>query len=171
MWEAQSCNKSLPSSALPEVKSVKACPQCGQEIQDEAIKCRYCRSWLVPPPAGLHGVPSQIVIRQNTTSGMAIASLVMGLLWMYWIGSILAICLGYAARREIRNNAGRIEGQGMATAGIVLGWIGIGMLALMIVVFLYLRKTDTSRPGVRETRSTAAIVERRRTAQEYFACA
>jgi Domain of unknown function (DUF4190) len=150
---------------------VKACPQCGQEIQDAAIKCRYCQNWLVPPPAGLEGVPSQIVIRQSTTSGMAIASLVMGLLWMYWIGSILAICLGYAARREIGNNAGRIEGQGMATAGIILGWIGIGMLALMIVVFLYLRKTDTVRPGMRETRSTAATVERQRTTQEYFECA
>jgi hypothetical protein len=150
---------------------VKACPQCGQEIQDAAIKCRYCKNWLVPPPDGLEGVPSQIVIRQSTTSGMAIASLVMGLLWMYWIGSILAICLGYAARREIRNNAGRIEGQGMATAGIVLGWIGIGMLALTIAVFLYLRKTDTNRPIMRETRSTAAMVEQRRTAQEWFACA
>jgi Domain of unknown function (DUF4190) len=150
---------------------VKACPQCGQEIQDAAIKCRYCQNWLVPPPAGFEGVPSQIVIRQSTTSGMAIASLVMGLLWMYWIGSILAICLGYAARREIRNNAGRIEGQGMATAGIVLGWIGIGMLALMIVAFLYLRKPDTGRPGIRETRSTAAMVELRRTPQEYFECA
>jgi predicted RNA-binding Zn-ribbon protein involved in translation (DUF1610 family) len=169
MWEAQSYNKSLPSSALPEVKSVKACPQCGQEIQDEAIKCRYCRNWLVPPPAGLHGVPSQIVIQQSTTSGMAIASLVMGLLWMYWLGSILAICLGYAARREIRNNAGRIEGEGMATAGIVLGWIGIGMLALIIVVFMYLRKLDTGQPGLRETRSTA-MVERSRTTQERFVC-
>ena len=102
---------------------------------------------------------------------MAIASLVMGLLWMYWIGSILAICLGYAARREIRNNPGRIEGQGMATAGIVLGWIGIGMLALTIVMFRYVRKTDTNRPTMRETRSTAAIMERPKIAQEFFACA
>ena len=102
---------------------------------------------------------------------MAIASLVMGLLWMYWIGSILAICLGYAARREIRNNPGRIEGQGMATAGIVLGWIGITMLAATIVGFLYLRKIDTGPPIIRKTRSTAAVVERPRTAQEWFACA
>jgi hypothetical protein len=150
---------------------VKACPQCAQEIQDAAIKCRYCKNWLVTPPPGLEDVPSPVVIRQNTTSGMAIASLVMGLLWVYWIGSILAICLGYAARREIRNNAGRIEGQGMATAGIVLGWIGIGMLAVTIGVFIYLRKTDTNRPIIRRTRSTAAMVEPRRTAQEWFACA
>jgi len=150
---------------------VKACPQCGQEIQDAAIKCRHCKNWLVPPQAGLEAVPPQIVIRQSTTSGMAIASLVMGLLWAYWIGSILAICLGYAARREIRNNPGRIEGQGMATAGIVLGWVGIAMLAATIAMFLYLRKTDTNRPTMRETRSTAAMIERPGTAQECFACA
>lgn len=102
---------------------------------------------------------------------MAIASLVMGLLWMYWIGSILAICLGYAARREIRNNPGRIEGQGMATAGIVLGWIGIAMLAAMIVGFVYLQKIHKAPPIIRKTRSTAVVVERPRTAQEWFACA
>lgn len=78
---------------------------------------------------------------------------------------------GYAARREIRNNPERIGGQGMATAGIVLGWVAIGMLALTIIMFLYLRKIDTGHPIMRETRSTAAIGERQRTAQESFACA
>lgn len=68
-----------------------------------------------------------------TTNGMAIASLVLGILWLYWIGSVLAIIFGYMARRQIGESGGREQGGGLATAGIVLGWIGVGIL-----VFIFL---------------------------------
>lgn len=65
------------------------------------------------------------------TNGLAIASMVLGILWIYWIGSILALIFGYVAQRQIRE---RYEsGGGMATAGIVLGWVGIGVLTLLVV--------------------------------------
>lgn len=64
------------------------------------------------------------------TNGLAIASLVLGIVWVYWIGSILALVFGYVARRQIREN--HQNGSGMAMAGIVLGWVGVGFLAFFI---------------------------------------
>jgi Domain of unknown function (DUF4190) len=79
------------------------------------------------------------------TSGFAIASLVLGIVWFYWIGSILALVFGYSAKREIRRDPARVSGNGMATAGIVLGWIGVATLVIVItvvVVSFYFRSGD-----------------------------
>ena len=66
------------------------------------------------------------------TNGFAIASMVLGIVWIYWIGSVLAIIFGFIAYSQIkeRNQAGR----GMATAGLILGFIGIALLVLTILV-------------------------------------
>lgn len=65
---------------------------------------------------------------------MAIASMVLGILWLWWIGSILALIFGYVGKNQIDQSGGRQDGRGMAIAGIVLGWIGIGFLLLGILV-------------------------------------
>jgi hypothetical protein len=65
---------------------------------------------------------------------MAVASLVLGILWIYWIGSVLALIFGYIARRQISQAQGMQQGRGMATAGIVLGWIGVGFLILFVLL-------------------------------------
>lgn len=59
------------------------------------------------------------------TNGFAIASMVLGILWLYWVGSILALIFGYKAKRDIAASGEKQAGAGMATAGIVLGWIGV----------------------------------------------
>jgi hypothetical protein len=87
--------------------------------------------WYGPPPGYPQYPPPQ------RTNGMAIASLVLGILWIYWIGSILALVFGYVARNQIKQRGE--AGSGMALAGIILGWVGIGVLVLAIVFGLAAR--------------------------------
>lgn len=64
------------------------------------------------------------------TNGFAIASLVLGIVWIWWIGSVLALVFGYKARKQIREQGQ--SGDGMAIAGIGLGWIGVAFLVMSI---------------------------------------
>lgn len=86
-----------------------------------------------PPAPSAHGYPAGYsgYPMPGPTNGYAIASLVLGILWIWWIGSVLALIFGYIARKQImERNEG---GNGLAIAGIVLGWVGVGVLALFLI--------------------------------------
>lgn len=69
------------------------------------------------------------------TSTLATVSLVAGILSFVvfpLIGAVVAIWTGYEARKETRSVPPRASGDGMATAGIVLGWIHIGLFVVAL---------------------------------------
>ena len=69
-------------------------------------------------------------VRVPPTNGMAIASLVCGL--AFGIGAVPAVILGHLAYGQIRRNGER--GEGLAIAGLVLGYLGIGLWMFIIIV-------------------------------------
>jgi hypothetical protein len=71
---------------------------------------------------------------------MAIASLVTGILGFMGpvLFSIVAILTGYAARKDTRSLPPRASGDGMATIGIVLGYVQLGLVAFAVCVALVL---------------------------------
>ncbi len=78
------------------------------------------------------------------TSTTAVISLIFGILsWLFLpvVGAIVAVITGHMARAEIRRAPpGSIEGDGMALAGLILGWIQLilGLLALVLIVLVIL---------------------------------
>jgi hypothetical protein len=96
-----------------------------------------------PYPSPQHGAPypvqpgyAPVFVPATKTNGFSIASLVLGILWIYWIGSILALVFGYVAKSQIDRSGGLQSGRGMAIAGIVLGWIGVAVLILVIALII-----------------------------------
>ncbi|MCX6056253.1 MAG: DUF4190 domain-containing protein [Chloroflexi bacterium] len=69
-------------------------------------------------------------------SSLAIISLVSGLVgWTFVpvIGAITAIITGHLAKKEIRASGGMLAGDGMALAGLILGYAQIGILVLAAI--------------------------------------
>lgn len=89
-----------------------------------------------PPP----GAPMPSMPTPSRTSALATASLVMGILaWCLLpiIGAIVAIVTGHMAKSEIRNSMGMLSGDGLATAGLIMGYMQL-VLAVIPVCFIAL---------------------------------
>jgi hypothetical protein len=74
----------------------------------------------------------------SRTNGFAVASLVTALVgWISCgVGSVLAIIFGFIAREQIKRSQGRQQGTGMATAGIVIGFVALAFWLFVFVVSL-----------------------------------
>jgi hypothetical protein len=83
-----------------------------------------------PPKQGRQILLQPSVFQPSRTSGLAIASLVLGIIWICGLGSLLATIFGAVALSQISRSRGQLEGKGMAIAGLVLGVLGLSLFAL-----------------------------------------
>jgi NhaP-type Na+/H+ and K+/H+ antiporter len=66
----------------------------------------------------------QPVARNNR---MAVASLVLSLLWLFGLGSLLGVVFGHIALRQIKRS--NELGRGLAIGGLVMGYLALALLA------------------------------------------
>jgi type IV pilus assembly protein PilA len=104
------------------------CSGCGNNVTAGERFCRVCgKEVSAPAMAPAAGVPAE-------TSGKALASLICGLFLFAFPMSILAIIFGHLSLSEIRKSAGRIKGEGLAIAGLVLGYLGLVAIPFILIM-------------------------------------
>jgi hypothetical protein len=147
------CGASMPDDA-------KACPQCAapvevappppapqpqppQQQQPQASQ-PATSAWLNVPPAQYPQGPLYAQVPQYqqapVTDGKATASLVCGILsialCLGFFTGIPAIVLGHISRKNIQQSGGRLQGGGLALAGLILGYVGVAFSALFIAALM-----------------------------------
>lgn len=111
------------------------CAGCGNTMTADDRFCRVCGRMA---SAGSGATPTAVAVPVATapaeTSGKAIASLICGLLFFIPFLFIAAIVFGHLALSEIRKSAGRLKGEGLAIAGLVLGYVWIVGIPIILIL-------------------------------------
>src|ERR1700674_357008 len=112
------------------------CSGCGNNVSVGERSCAVCGKEVsaASAPAPAFGPPAEGTIFPAQTNGKAIASLVCGLFLFAFPLSILAVIFGHLSVSEIRKSAGRLKGEGMAIAGVVLGYVGLAVIPVILII-------------------------------------
>jgi len=86
--------------------------------------------WYPPqPPSGAVLAPpspyTSTALVVPVTSGLAVASLVLSIIWLGGLGSLLAVICAAVSLSKIKRSAGQMKGHGLAVAGLVIGIVGV----------------------------------------------
>jgi hypothetical protein len=90
-----------------------ACQGCGKALGGGDTFCPGCGR-------PVSSMPSPGIAPEAPTPGLAVASLILGILGCFGITAIIGLILGVVALNQINRSRGRLGGQGMAVAGIVV---------------------------------------------------
>jgi hypothetical protein len=98
--------------------------------------CRFCGhefNGRANPGSGAAQPPVATAAGPVVTSGAAIAAFICSLVGLW----IAGIPLGIHAQRTIDQSNGRVAGRGFATAGIVLGILGIIGTVILVAALIH----------------------------------
>lgn len=138
---------------------MKTCPKCGLSMSDASRFCSACGSdTLAGATASVQTVVplSPSISPSAPTSGKALASMILGISSFFFsiFTGLPAIILGHLAKTEIRKSGGRLQGGGMALAGLILGYLSA---AFIIIVAIAIPNLLRSRMAANEASAVASL--------------
>jgi hypothetical protein len=105
----------VPAAQAPQAQAPAPWPQAAPPQQYPAYQ-----PYPQPAPSG--------------NDGKAIGSIILSVLWLCGVGSVVGVVLGHLSRSQARREAR--EPSGLAMAGLVLGYLGIGVTVAVFAAVL-----------------------------------
>ena len=110
------------------------CSKCGAKLAAPSQFCPNCGETLTPVQG-----ETQIAGDQPETDPKAAVSMVLGVLSILLsvFAGIPAVIFGHLSRASIRRSTGQLKGDGMALAGLIMGYISLFLLPFVAgIVFV-----------------------------------
>ena len=111
------------------------CSKCGSAVPETNRFCAACGA-EVNSAANPVGPMAAVPAAAPETSGKAIASLVLGIciFILGFLSGIPAIIFGHMAKSDIKKSGGRLQGEGMALAGLILGYLSVVFIPFILII-------------------------------------
>lgn len=75
--------------------------------------------------------------KTNVLSIIALIASILGFIWMLpFIGSLAGAIMGHISMNQVKTSGE--QGRGMALAAVIIGWVGVGIVALLAIFFFLL---------------------------------
>jgi type IV pilus assembly protein PilA len=100
------------------------CGRCGQSLIAGAVASSMPQTPVMPDP-------------DARTDGKAVASLILGiggLTFFSIFAGIPAVILGHMSRSRIKQSMGKLKGEGMALAGLIMGYISFLAIPFILII-------------------------------------
>lgn len=88
---------------------------------------------VTPPPD-----PLRFIRARRRVNSLAIVSLISGLLWFVWFGSLVAIVSGHTALHQISRSSGSETGRTAALIGLMFGYFGLATFVFVFTMYALL---------------------------------
>jgi type IV pilus assembly protein PilA len=129
------------------------CSKCGSSLPEGSGVCGACGSIVstagVPITPGTAGAPQ--------TSGLAIASLICGLLFFAFPLALAAVILGHVSLSQIRKSGGHLKGRGLALGGTILGYLGLSIVPVLIIAAIAIPNLLRARIAANESSAVGSV--------------
>jgi hypothetical protein len=117
------------------------CPKCNSPLDEPSQTCPQCSSAGVQDP-------------KPTLDGKALASFLLGVLSIMVLtifAGIPAVVLGHLSRASVRRSQGRLKGNGLAMAGLIMGYASLALLPILLSTLMAIPHLFRGRIAENET--------------------